>query len=323
MKRIRIGQSASVANQGTSLNLVDFATFDFSFCRYRGAAELSRLAILDSQSIASDLASRASSSTLNLAAPIESRPQTSTVYDVSPAISQLDLLMADAQHPTKNKSALRKVRSLIRSANRTPNNERTPKQLHLLAKWRKPSRASTSSLPLGAAPSSRPISSFGKTPQIFVDASAHGIGFIFNERWLAWTFTTNHPSIPLGPNGKIITSWAELIAVELGLLTLIAAGYRDTKIKIKSDNEGVVNALQKGRWMPLYDLDAILQRILDLCKERRLVLEAAWIPTKENPADHPSRGVYPKRELMFEHSPEVPQHLVGLVEAVDSSSLSV
>jgi len=159
------------------------------------------------------------------------------------------------------------------------------------------------------------------TPEIFVDASALGIGLFLNKRWLAWTFIPNHSLIPLGPDNKVISSWAELIAVELGVLTVLAAGYNNTKIKLKSDNKGVVKAIKKGRWKPRYELDDILQRILGLCRDRGLVLKVGWVPSLLNPADKPSRGKYPPRVLMLEHCPEIPHYLAGLMLPVDSSSL--
>jgi len=41
-------------------------------------------------------------------------------------------------------------------------------------------------------------------------------------------------------------SWAELIAVELCVGVLLAAGYSNTKIRLRSDHKGVVKALKKG-----------------------------------------------------------------------------
>ncbi|KAF8799346.1 hypothetical protein BYT27DRAFT_7028414, partial [Phlegmacium glaucopus] len=76
-------------------------------------------------------------------------------------------------------------------------------------------------------------------------ASAYGIGFIFNDHWLAWTFTPNHPNILLGSDGNINMSWAELIAVELSILSLLSSGYRDMKVLVRLENKGVVKALRK------------------------------------------------------------------------------
>ncbi|CAA7261248.1 unnamed protein product [Cyclocybe aegerita] len=276
----------------------------------------------------SDLSSSPASSIVDLAPPEHGNPVPSTASTRREplTIPQLDLLMASAQYPTKDQTALKQVRLLIRAAERTPKKKRSPEQLYLLATWRKPclshSAASSSSSVLSyVTPSSAAISGLHGTPEIFVDASAYGIGFIFKDRWLAWTFAPYHPLIPLGPDKHVVMSWAELIAAELGLLTLLAAGYRNTKIKLRSDNEGVVMALKTERWTPRYGLDSILQRVLRLCKDGGLSLQNVWISTKKNPADGPSRGAYPPRRLMFDHCPEVPQHLAGFLLPVDPAKL--
>ncbi|KAF8156073.1 hypothetical protein B0H34DRAFT_639384, partial [Crassisporium funariophilum] len=88
-----------------------------------------------------------------------------------------------------------------------------------------------------------------------------------------------------------------LVAVELGLRSLIAAGYRSTAITVRSDNQGVVGALEKKTWCNRHGLDVVLQKILDLCNDNSITLKPRWVPTKMNPADGPSRGIYPPGSL--------------------------
>ncbi|KAF8799319.1 hypothetical protein BYT27DRAFT_6866869 [Phlegmacium glaucopus] len=114
-------------------------------------------------------------------------------------------------------------------------------------------------------------------------------------------------------------SWAELIAVELGVLSLLSSGYRDMKVLVRSDNKGVVKALRNRRWTSNNRLDIILERILDLCEQARLELEVDLIPGKEIPADGPSRGEYPPLDAMLDHSPPIPQHLHGVVIQVKAA----
>jgi hypothetical protein len=203
--------------------------------------------------------------------------------------------------------ALQSVRTLIRAAERTPRRQRTPAQTHLLVYWSNRTLA-TAGLPSPEA------------HEIFVDASAHGIGFIFNDRWLAWRFTTAHPLLPLGPDGRLIISWAELVAVELGIRTLIAAGFRNAMITVRSDNQGVVVALTSEKWTEKYDLDGIVKRILQLSRKAGLSLKMKWISTKENPADDPSRGVYPPIESAFHCRPSIPRALSDLIQESDGLS---
>lgn len=114
-------------------------------------------------------------------------------------------------------------------------------------------------------------------------------------------------------------SWAELIAVELCVGVLLAAGYSNTRIRLRSDHKGVVKALKKRQWMKREYLDDILQRVLGDCQSGGLVLEPAYIWTRKNPADKPSRGNYPSHMLMFEYRPPVPQHLVEFLHLVPES----
>ena len=226
-------------------------------------------------------------------------------------------LMASA-HKEGNTSALVKIRKLIAQSERTPRHKRTEAQKYLLLNWRSPSSPSRNNhsnmapIQLQPAPAVYSSSSQGKL-EIFVDASGWGIGFVFGTRWLAWTFKRT-PNIPLDGNGKIIMSWAELLAVEVGLRSLIAAGHRSTSITVFSDNTGVIDALNKKSWCQQYGLEESLQIILSLCGDYRIELRPRWVSTKDNLADMPSRGVFPPRSLSFKFPPKLPERLLDLLE---------
>jgi hypothetical protein len=234
--------------------------------------------------------------------------------DAELTIEQVSSLMAAAASHSEG-DALDEVRHLIREAKRTPESMRTPAQLNLLLYLRNTSRSSGSSSLVPPIPlSDRNIvksnaQSSATTTEIFVDASGFGIGFVFNGRWLGWVFKKRHPEVPKGPDGKIVMSWAEIIAVELGIHALIAAGYRSTEIILRSDNYGVVLALARKSWTKNYGVEAILQRILLLCRSVGFVVIPKWVSTHVNPADGPSRGLYPPREMRFGYVPEIPPHL--------------
>ena len=116
----------------------------------------------------------------------------------------------------------------------------------------------------------------------------------------------------------MVMSWAELIAVELGVLTLIASGFFDTTITVRSDNLGVVVALTRGVWKPDFCLQEVLERILRMCRDFRLDLRMKWVPSKDNPADGPSRKVYPPAENIFSNNPVIPDHLDSVVQEISS-----
>lgn len=226
-------------------------------------------------------------------------------------------LMVSA-HKEGNTTALIKVRKLIAQSERTPRHERTEAQKYLLLNWRSPSSSSRNNhwnlapIQPHPAPAVYPSSSQGRL-EIFVDASGSGIGFVFGTRWLAWTFKKS-PKIPLGGDGKIVMSWAELLAVEVGLRALIAAGHRSTTITVFSDNTGVIDALNKKSWCQKHGLEESLQIILNLCGDYRIELRPRWVSTKDNLADMPSRGVFPPRSLSFKFPPKLPERLLDLLE---------
>ena len=80
------------------------------------------------------------------------------------------------------------------------------------------------------------------TNTLFVDASTGwGIGLVLDGRWLAWQFQDEWKS-----DGREI-GWAEMVAVELAVRTLVTARFTNCHIRVQSDNQGVVGALKAGR----------------------------------------------------------------------------
>lgn len=177
---------------------------------------------------------------------------------------------------------------MIFKSEKTPRHERTDAQKYLLLNWKSSSRNTL------ASTSTRRISS--QELEIFVDASGSGIGFVCGSRWLAWTFKETG-NFPIDSHGRMVTSWAELLAVEVGLRVLIAAGHQCTTVTVRSDNTGVIDALIKKSWCPRHGLEDILRYILNLCEEYRIELKPCWVSTKDNLADMPSRGIFPPGAL--------------------------
>jgi len=266
-------------------------------------------------------------------------------FDPNISVVHVSALM-QAAHAPGDTQAVSRIKRLIQEVVQTPKDERTAAQVYLLEHWRLPaweqqtssavappplSPSSSSpcslrssfppspspSIPRSLSRTSLPPSLFS-APEIFVDASGSGIGFWFSERWLAWKF--KHPrfnrGIPTDRNGKIIMSWAELIAVELGVLTLISAGYIDSQIVVRSDNIGVVVALARRTWKSEFGLQDVLERIMEMCRDFHLDLQMKWVASKNNPADGPSTKVHPPREMMFRSNPVVPDHLRSILREV-------
>jgi hypothetical protein len=123
------------------------------------------------------------------------------------------------------------------------------------------------------------------TVEFWVDASSSwGIGIVFNGEWDAWKFSSGWDS-----DGRNI-GWAEMVAIKLGLLYAVHKGYSDTHFLIKSDNQGVIHAIEGGKSRsPQQNL--VLQRITSLLSYHKLWLSSLYVPSLDNLADPPSRGL--------------------------------
>lgn len=92
--------------------------------------------------------------------------------------------------------------------------------------------------------------------KFWVDASSlWGIGVIFGGLWDAWKLKTGWHK-----DGHNI-SWAEIVAIKLGLLLAIHLGYFEIHFLIKSDNQGVIQAI-KGRKSRNFQQNLVLQCIM-------------------------------------------------------------
>lgn len=213
-------------------------------------------------------------------------------------LEHLKSLIAAAHEPN-NPGILKEVKALCSEAHLAPRHERTACQRYLLEHWRSPSPSRKAHI----APDTPSI------PEIFVDASHSGIGFIFGRHWLAWKLKDGWRSETRDIN------WAEMVAVELGIRAMISAGHHSSVLRIWSDNDTVVRALIK-RTTKKPELKRILDVIFGLCDAYSIRLAVDWVWTKSNPADGPSRGVYPSKDLRFERYPPIPRHLLPFVSNV-------
>ena len=143
--------------------------------------------------------------------------------------------------------------------------------------------------------------------KVFVDASSSwGIGLVINDRWLAWQFKGNWRA-----DGREI-GWAEMVAVELAVRTLIAGKFHKCHVIIRSDNQGVVGALKSGRSQGSQQ-NMILREIVKLIQDNNIWISCTWIPTAENLADGPSRGMFPGKSSLLSFQPKLPYHLTNFI----------
>lgn len=147
---------------------------------------------------------------------------------------------------------------------------------------------------------------------LFVDASTGwGIGLVLDGRWLAWKFKDGWKT----DNREI--GWAEMVAVELAVRTLISGKFSNCHIIIRSDNKGVVGALGAGKSRGTQQ-NLILREIVKLIQNNNLWISTTWISTLDNPADAPSRGIFLEKKLLYAFPPKLPFHLTEFIhKAVD------
>ena len=90
-------------------------------------------------------------------------------------------------------------------------------------------------------------SSLSKQPntspvQFWVNASSSwGIRIILEDEWDAWKLC------PGWDKDGCNIRWAEMVAIKLGLLFAIHRGYSEIHFLVKSDNQGVIQAIEGGK----------------------------------------------------------------------------
>ena len=86
--------------------------------------------------------------------------------------------------------------------------------------------------------------------------------------------------------------WAEIVAVKLGLLFAARRGFSNIHFLINSDNQGVIYAIEGGKSRnPEQNL--VLQRITALMACQDFWISSRYVPSADNLADLPSRGIPP------------------------------
>ncbi|KAJ2923621.1 hypothetical protein H1R20_g13481, partial [Candolleomyces eurysporus] len=138
-------------------------------------------------------------------------------------------------------------------------------------------------------------------PGISVDASTDwGIGLVWGDEWDAWRLAEGWK----GPWRDI--GWLECLALEFLVLHLEARGLRDCKVRVQSDNQGIIGAYYKGRSRNVevnysirrFFLLSLLSphlthsdnRFMYILDALHISLDVVYVKSADNPADPISRG---------------------------------
>lgn len=93
-----------------------------------------------------------------------------------------------------------------------------------------------------------------------------------------------------------------MLAIELGLRFAVHLGFSNTHFIIKSDNQGVIHAIEGGKSRSP-EQNLVLQRITCLLSQYKLWISSLYVPSLDNLADRPSRGLpvpdYPRATSSF------------------------
>ena len=144
--------------------------------------------------------------------------------------------------------------------------------------------------------------------EFWVDASSSwGIGIILGNEWDHWKLRSGW-----NKDGRNI-GWAEIVAIELGLLFAIHRNHSDVHFLIKSDNQGVIHAIEGGKSRSR-EQNSVLQRITLLLSRQKLWISSSYVPSLDNLADLPSRGLppqnYPRADSTFPLPPSLQPFLL-------------
>ena len=124
-------------------------------------------------------------------------------------------------------------------------------------------------------------------------SSSFSVAITMGPRWRAWKLAARWKS-----QGRDI-QWAEAIGFELLARCIFSLSGEGEHIVLHGNNRGVV----EGWWKHCSankPTNHIFQHVLQLSEDRGRKIHTRYVPSAKNPADGPSRGLYPPRTLLLD-----------------------
>jgi hypothetical protein len=134
----------------------------------------------------------------------------------------------------------------------------------------------------------------------FSDASTSvGIATVINGHWRAWTLRPGWRTL----NGQRDIGWAEAVGFELLVLTILdnfVDNNAPSHFRVFCDNQGVVLGWKTGRSRNR-ETNLVFRRIQQRLEQLDVPVSfhLEYIPSADNPADGPSRGIFPPRRFLL------------------------
>jgi hypothetical protein len=125
-------------------------------------------------------------------------------------------------------------------------------------------------------------------------SSGFGVAITVGPKWHTWRLAAGWKS-----QGRDI-QWAEAVGFELLTVHLCKVSGEGEHLTVYGDNWGVVEGWWKG-CSANKPTNIVFRCILQLLQDCNRSLHTKYIPSAQNPADAPSRGRYPPRELQLDY----------------------
>ncbi len=148
----------------------------------------------------------------------------------------------------------------------------------------------------------------------FSDASSSvGIGISIAGRWRAWRLLEGWKS-----EGRDI-GWAEAVGFEFLVRTILLISPASGPFRVFGDNQGVVEGWGNGRSRN-QQVNLVFRRVHELVEASGRAVHARYVPSLSNPADGPSRGIFPSPNLLLPPIPIPPELQPFVVDCLFAQS---